>query len=368
MIRVLHVVGCMDYGGTEKRLLEYAQNVDARRFHFDFCTLTDKIGAYDNEIKKLGFEIIPSPLTKNIFAFARRFRALLKRGRYDVLHCHVYQFSGLPLRIAARCGIPKRLIHVHTARELRRNGSYRKWYYALTMHWIRRYATRIIAVSESAMTSFMGDHWQKECRAEIIHDALDVQPYLIHYDRSETLADLGIHPDKKIVIHVGNFGPPKDHETIIRTATLLVRQNPEIHFILVGDGPLMQPINNLVRKNNIENNVHLLGRRNDVPRLLQAADCFFFPSRWEGLPGALLEALAAGLTAVASDIGPNQEVANVTVNNRILMSPVGQAERFARQLQIILTDPSKHKYPLGWIPDEFRLEKFMERIGSLYEE
>ena len=110
MIRVLHVVGRMDYGGAENRLLELARVTDPSGIYFDFCVLQDGPGAYANEIVKLGFGIVKCKLTKNVPGFIRRFRHLLRQGNYDAIHCHVYQFSGLPLRLAAKEKVPIRII------------------------------------------------------------------------------------------------------------------------------------------------------------------------------------------------------------------------------------------------------------------
>ena len=355
----------MDYGGAENRLLELARQVDPQRFDFDFCTLQDQSGAYDEPLRKLGFQVFPCKLTRNIFRFSRRFREVLGQKSYNIIHTHVYLFSGQLLRLAAKQGVPKRIMHLRTARQAPRDSFYRICYHALMTRWIRKYSTHIVAVSQSSITAFMGDNWQNDPRTEVIYNGLNLKPFLESYDRQKTRAEFGISPQEKVVIHVGNFRAAKDHETLIRAAARICCIQGNTRFILVGDGPLKEPIKKLVQKLEIAPWVHFAGRRSDVPRLLMAADCFLFPSRWEGLPGALLEALAAGLTVVASNIGPNQEVAKVS--DRVILVPQGDDQAYAREVMNVLADPDKHKVTPGQLPDTFRMDAFVNKILTLYE-
>ena len=365
MIRVLHVVGRMDYGGAENRLLELARVTDPSGIYFDFCVLQDGPGAYANEIVKLGFGIVKCKLTKNVPGFIRRFRHLLRQGNYDAIHCHVYQFSGLPLRLAAKEKVPIRIMHLRTTRDAYRSGLYRLLYRKVMTGWVKRYATKIVAVSESAMTSYMGSQWKDDPRMVIIYNGLDVKPFLEVYDRSEVLSEFDISPSAQVIIHVGNFQPAKDHKTLINSAALIVARKENVHFLLVGDGPLMTEIRELAAAKGLQRYVHFAGRRNDVPRLLTASDCFIFPSKWEGLPGVVLEALAAGLPVIASDIGPNREVAEVS--ERVRLVPLGDEEGFAKGVIEVLSDPVAHKEPAGLVPERFRLDKFIQNIHVLYE-
>ncbi len=364
MIRVLQVVGKMGYGGAETRLMGLARCVDKSEFYFDFCVFGEEEGGYDQQILEMGFGIVKCPLTWNIAAFCRDFRKILLDGKYDVVHCHNHQFSGLPLRLASKAGVPRRIMHLRTTRDVTQGGIYRFLYRRLMSRWIREYSTHIVAVSESAMESFMGPQWRTDRRTEVVYNGIDTRPFEKHYDRSETLSEFNIPGSAKVVIHVGNFGPAKDHETLIRVAAQVVEKEANCHFILVGDGALKSHIQKLVASMKLSDKVRFVGRRGDVPRLLLASDCFLFPSRWEGLPGSVLEAIAAGLPVVASDIGPVREIVGTT--NHIYLAEPGKVTDFSKKLTKVLAQVDNLREKPGCIPTRFALDGYVSSILSLY--
>jgi glycosyltransferase involved in cell wall biosynthesis len=366
MIRVLQVVGKMCYGGAETRLLQLARFTDSSRVYFDFCVFQDGPGDYDNEIHQMGFGIARCKLTTNILGFYVNFAKLIREGRYNIVHCHVHHFSGLPLRIAAKENVPKRIMHLRTVNNTYRNSLYRICYRKLMTTWIQQYATKIVSVSQTAMQAQMGHRWQEDPRAEVIYNGIDTKPFMISPDRVKTLAEFGIAPSAKVIIHVGNFGPAKDHETLIRTMSTIVARIKNVHLLLVGDGPLLPKIRRLVVAKGIRDYVHFAGCRRNVPQLLMASDCFLFPSRWEGLPGAVLEALAAGLPVIASDIGPVREIA--TESDRVHCISVGDANAFAQKTIEIISRIDSYKTNPGQIPEKFRLDMYVRKMLALYED
>ena len=353
----------MNFGGAETRLLELARSANSSKFYFDFCVFED--GNYDEQVRNLGFGIVKCRLTRNIFSFSREFRKLLCQGRYDVIHCHIYRFSGLPLRIAAKTGVRRRIMHLRTTKGFCRKSLYRLCYNKLMSMWIKQYATNIVAVSEAAMIAYMGLRWTSDPRTQVIYNGVNVGPFLAGYDRLETLSEFGIPRSAQVVIHVGNFRPAKDHETLVQSAAELVNRKENVHFLLVGSGNLMPKIRAMVVDRGLEGHVHFAGSRSDVARLLMASDCFVFPSRWEGLPGVVLEALAAGLPVIASDIGPVREIASQS--DRVHLVSVGNATAFAKKTVEILSDIASFKSDPGQIPERFRFETYTRKMLSLYD-
>lgn len=363
MIKVLQVVGKLGLGGAETRLMELSRFASKAKYHFDFCVFED--GCYDEQVRNLGFGIVKCQLSRNIFNFSKQFREILKKGKYDAIHCHIYQFSGLPLRIAAKEGISKRIMHLRNTHGCLRKNLYRCCYNKLMTSWIKRYSTRIAAVSESAMEANMGQLWRDDSRMTVIYNGLNIERFKGSVDRLAVLAEFAIPPDSQIVIHVGSFHPQKDHNTLVHCAARVVGEGKGVHFVLVGSGALMSKIQNLVAVKRLGSHIHFAGSRKDVPRLLLASDCFIFPSKWEGLPGAVLEALAAGLPVVASDIAPMREIASQS--DSVHLVSVGDAVAFARKTQEILSNLEKYKKSPGQIPERFRFEDYAQKMLSLYE-
>jgi glycosyltransferase involved in cell wall biosynthesis len=232
--------------------------------------------------------------------------------------------------------------------------------------WIRRYATKIVAISQAAMEAYMGQGWKEDPRTEIIYHGIDIRAFRNPSDRLQKLAEFGIPPSAKVVIHVGTFRPAKDHETLVRSAEAVVEHRKDVHFLLVGGGILMPKIRKLVAAKGLQDYIHFAGSRRDVPQLLMASDCFIFPSRWEGLGGAVLEALAAGLPVVAGDVPAIREIA--AVSDHVYLVPTGEAAGFAQKATEILANLDSYKSTPGQLPQRFRLDRYVQNTLALYQD
>ncbi len=118
-------------------------------------------------------------------------------------------------------------------------------------------------------------------------------------------------------------------------------QHPHLHFLFVGDGELKAELQAQVQSLNLSGNVHFLGNRSDVPALLAASDFFVLPSLWEGLPMALLEAMAAGKPVVATAVSGTKLV--MIPNETGLVVPPGDAQKLAEAILQLVSDPVRAK-------------------------
>jgi glycosyltransferase involved in cell wall biosynthesis len=241
----------------------------------------------------------------NPLSFARRFRSVLREGRYDVVHSHVHHFSGFVVRLAHQEQVPVRIAHCHNTSDGKGSAPSRSLYHALMKHWIRKYATHGLAASAEAATALFGPNWQSDVRFRVLFCGIDLEPFRQKVCREEVRKELGIPLDAPVVGHVGRFAPQKNHAFLLEIAAEVIKRRPEVYFLLVGDGPLRPDMEAKARKLGIEKKVVFTGTRGDVPRLmLGAMDVFVFPSLWEGLPIVLVEAQAAGLRCVVSEAVP----------------------------------------------------------------
>jgi glycosyltransferase involved in cell wall biosynthesis len=296
----------MDYGGVETWLMHVWRHIDRTKFQFDFCYTKPQPGAYAPQIEALGGRMVACRLNqRNPFGFARRFRALLRKGQYGVVHSHVHHFSGFVIRLAHRAGVPMRIAHCHSTSDGKESGPSRSLYHALMKHWIRKYATHGLAASRDAAVSLFGLNWQSDPRFRVLSCGIDLEPFRQDVCRQAVRQELGIPLNAPVVGHVGSFRPPKNHAFLLQIAAEVLKLRPDVRFLLVGDGPLRPQIEARARDLGIEKNVIFAGARSDVPCLmLGAMDVFILPSLWEGLPVSLLEAQAAGLRCVSSDAVP----------------------------------------------------------------
>ena len=304
-LRVLHVVGRMDRGGVETWLMHVLRRVDRSRFHFDFLVHTDRAASYDAEICAGGGQIIPLPSPTPGLNYARRFRAAIRRqGTYDIVHSHVHHFSGIVARAAHKAGIPVRIAHSHTDTSVLQGAASvaRRAYLRLTEALIDRYATVRLAASEKAGTSLFSPHLFPRHRWQLLHYGIDLEPFAAPIDSRAVRAEFGFSDEQLVIGHVGNLNQAKNHAFLIEVFAAVARRDARAALLLVGEGPLRATINDAVVQRGLAERVVFAGQRSDVVRLLMGAvDIVVFPSLWEGLPLAVIEAQAAGLPVVLSD-------------------------------------------------------------------
>ena len=308
LFKILHVFGQMNRGGAELRTLELMRKADAFGVRFQFCALSGKPGELDSEIRELGGRI---HLLRLGPAFPFRFKRLLSRHHYDVVHSHVHYFSGYIMKLAAEAKTPSRIVHFRTVRDSHGNSLFRRLYRRLMKYWIDRYANQILAVSNGSMAASWGEAWRKDGRCRVIYNGVELLTFMEPPDRRGVLNEIGLPKDSKLCIHVGQMSPPKNHGKLISIFSEVIKQEPSARLMLVGRGgnEIEARIRRRIAQLGLADYVRFLGERTDVPRLLKASDLMIFPSQWEGLPGACLEACAAGTPVLASDLPSAREIA-----------------------------------------------------------
>jgi glycosyltransferase involved in cell wall biosynthesis len=310
-IRILHVVGSMVRGGIETWLMHVLRHIDRDRFLMDFLVLTTKPGDYDEEIRALGSQIIPCPLHRwNPWSYAVNFKRILREyGPYDIVHSHLHHFSGYVLRLAKQAGVCTRIAHSHsdTSSQKAKTGFYRRFYWALTKWWIAHYATAGLGASRKAVADLFGSQWETDSRWQIFYCGIDLIPFHYSVNSATIRAELGIPNDAFVIGHVGRFVQPKNHRFLIEIAAEIAQREPNICLLLVGEGSLRSEIEKKVWQMGLSDRVIFAGSRPDIPRLmLGAMDFFLFPSLYEGLGLVFVEAQAAGLPCIASDVVPEE--------------------------------------------------------------
>ncbi|NMC19386.1 MAG: glycosyltransferase family 1 protein [Thermogutta sp.] len=332
-VKILHIFSRMNHGGAECRTLDLMRAVDPGEIRMDFCALSGLPGVLDHEIRALGGEVHRLPLKQA--GFGRAFRRLLVRERYDVVHSHVHYPSGWILRLAHRAGMKRRIAHFRSDSDGRADTWPRRIVRWGLQRLIDRYATDILAVSRAAMEKAWTPCWQADPRCRVVYNGLDLGRFPDPADVGRAWATrerLGILPETPLYIHVGNVRPAKNHERLLGIFKAVAERTPGAMLMLVGDtldrtAWLAERLFAL----GLCPSVRVLGRRDDVPDLLAAADVMIFPSLREGLPGAVLESLAAGTPVVASDLPGIREIAEFLPAIR----PVSLAESDRRWADVI---------------------------------
>ena len=298
-IKVLAIVHSMNRGGLESRLMDIMRSIDKSKVQIDIYSYSFAKGVFDDEIIAMSSTIYyhKSLTVFNMLAYPYYFAKFLKQHpEYQIIHAHQDAWCSVFCKGAMLAGVPVRIAHSRTAAtKLTLKNIVRD---IIKLH-VKKYATHYFAVSDVAAIWLFGRKAYDDGKVAIWPNAIDTSKYLYNQQiRDKKRMALGID-DQLVLLHVGNFVEAKNHPFLIDVFHAFLKNHPQSVLLLAGGGDASF----LQRKCcdwGISENVCFLGSRKDVPELLQAADVFVFPSLFEGLPGALLEAQAAGLPCVVS--------------------------------------------------------------------
>ena len=286
-------------------MMNVYRSIDRSQIQFDFLTHYSSEGVYEAEILNLGGRVfrVTAPADTGFIRYGHAFKRIIRQyGPFAAVHSHVQKFSGFVAFLAKREGVNVRIVHSHTALDSRNDRGVRR-VYALVMRMLaRRYATNLVGCSQEACRQLYGESCMDDSRLKIIHNAVDASAFARCTEgRDEMRAKLQIGPDVTVYCHVGNFVVPKNHRFLLRLFLEIVRRAPNSRLLLAGNGPLLSDAVASASQLGISDCVSFMGSRRDIPAVLGAADIFLFPSLWEGVPTALVEAQLAGLCCLASD-------------------------------------------------------------------
>jgi len=325
-IRILHVVGGMNRGGIETWLMHVLRNIDRKRFQMDFLVHTNEPCAYDEEIRTLGSRIIPCLSPSRPWLYARNFNQILREhGPYDVVHSHVHYFSGYVLWLAKQGGVPVRIAHSHldSSPLEAEAGWLRRLYLAGMKTSINRNATLCLGCSQLANLDLFGHDRKANLHSQILYCGIDLTPFQGPIDAFDTQTELGIPADAFVVGHVGRFQEQKNHRFLLEIFAEVFKREPQSYLLLVGEGPLRSSVEQQASQMGLRDRIIFAGSRSDIPKLmLGAMDVFLLPSLCEGLGLVLIEAQAAVLPCVLSDVIPEEaDVVHPIMQRLSLLKP-----------------------------------------------
>lgn len=274
---------------------------------------------------------------------------------YDLLHVHGEATAGmfLPL-LAARPSV----VTLHGLHLLRRVSGLRRRGATLNVRAILRAASRTICVSKAEreqLASFVGE--SAIARTVVVHNGAHVVSPATDAERGSVRRELGIHEPGPVGIWVGSLDERRDPLVVARAAI-----STSTPLLIVGEGPLRREVERAARPP-----VHLLGQRDDVPRLLAAADFFVLMSEREGFSFALLEAMAHGLPAIVADVPENIEA----VGDSGLAVPYGDETALTAGLRAITADQPRRvamgRLARSRVAERFSAEGMLARTRAVYE-
>lgn len=346
-IRVLNLFTIMNRGGAETMVMNYYRKLDKSRVQFDFMVHRPERGAYDDEIESLGGKIYRMPAIRPWTAM--QYRKVVRKfyedhPEYKIIHSHMSELGYYDFLEAEKAGIPVRICHAHSRPYGIDIKSPVRWYYKTLM---------IPHISHMFMCGEEAGEWlfgkKNKSRFIQLNNAIDTENYRFNEKKRNKLRrDLDL-TNQLVIGHVGGFCTPKNHLFIIDIFEQVYKKNKTAVLVLVGDGEDRDKIEEKVRQHDLAEAVRFLGVRSDIQDLLQVMDVFLFPSLFEGLSVASIEAQAAGLPVLISDKVPIEcqktDLVQVVSLNE---SPSVWAERTLEAAKTIRRDTSEEIKEAGF--------------------
>lgn len=304
MIRVLHVIRTMNLAGAETFIMNVYRNIDREKIQFDFLLNTKEESAYTKEIDKLGGSIyyIPRFVGTNYFSYKKQCRSFFKNHHeHSIVHGHIGSSAPIYLPLAKKEG-KVAIAHSHNTTP---NNSIQNIVFNCLAKQVKGKADYYFACSPEAGLNRFGSTIPESEKFFLINNGIETDLYRRDVTTiRESKIDIGTlkHPT---FLHIGRFTFQKNHSFLIEVFNQIVKSLPDALLLLVGEGEDLPAIQQKVSNLKLENNVKFLGLRTDIPNLIRASDVFLFPSLYEGLGIALIEAQTAGLPCIVSDGVPN---------------------------------------------------------------
>lgn len=293
-LKVLHVVGAMNMGGTETMLMNVFRSINRNEIQFDFVSYSPNKAYYDDEILKLGGRIFHLNKTTSV---KQLMKVIKENGPYDVIHSHTLFHCGIANLAGKLAGIPVRIAHAHTTLD-NQSSVIRRTYINLMRQVIHFSSTNLLSCSQEAGKYLFGENK----RYLYLPNLIDYSKFMMIDKAAVSSFKKQYHLENRYVIgHIGRFTEAKNHIFMIHLMEKMVQINSQAYLILVGEGSLKNDIQLLVKEKNLENHVLFLGLRKDIATILHCFDIFLFPSTFEGLGLVLLEAQMCGVHCIVSE-------------------------------------------------------------------
>ena len=356
-LRVAQLIETGGPGGAERVFVHLSRSLELLGARVTAFIPRREVSWLRDELAAAGVDTVEFTLDKPISpAFARWLGAELTSRGIHLAHGHEFTFAFYAWWAARRARI-EHLATIH-------GGRY--WAGALRRRVALRLAAgggaRLVAVSVPLRQALARDLVLRAARVNYIPNGVPVGPSGSPVLRTE----LRLQPDDRLLLAVGNLYPVKGHAHLLEAVRRL--QDPRIHVAIAGRGALHDALADQARESGMGDRLHLLGLRRDVPDLLASADVYVMPSLSEGLPMALLEAMAAGLPVVASAVG---DIPSVLAGGTAgVLTVPGDAESIAGALRTLLPDEPR-RGALGAagrarVMNEYTLSTMTDRYVALY--
>jgi glycosyltransferase involved in cell wall biosynthesis len=374
-IHVAHLIESLGSGGAERLLYTNLKQLASGPIRSTVVTVFSQPDEWAEPIRALGVPVVSLDCSslRDLMRGVSRMRGWLRRARPDLVHSHLWSANVIG-RVAGRLSAIPVISSIHNPDhepEAWDDGSgvsiAKRRAARLIDRWTARFGCeRMIAVSDYVRHSAQRHLLFPLDRIELIYNPIDVDTFMPgnSLGGEELLRAYGIAADGPLLLNVGRVSPQKGMLYAIRAMPAILARHPGARLISIGqmsDRPWLAELRAHAQQQGVADRVHFLGSQRDVASFLRACDLFVFPSLYEGMGIALIEAMATGRACVASAVGPIPEVMRNKVDGWLVQP--ADADELAHAVCLLLDDPAK-RAALGAAAAETALAHFHPRSAA----
>jgi glycosyltransferase involved in cell wall biosynthesis len=357
-LRVLQVVGNLELGGGQEVVRTLACHLPAYGCRPVVAAFAD--GPLRPEIERMGVPVevldgrrhdamaLPAAAA-DLVRIRRALADVIARHRIEVIQTHLlHTLDFVVLTLRGEPGVRSVYWTVHNALlDLRADQLPRHRWLLRPKQELQRLLYRaggrridaFVAVSSDVGAAIRRAYHPRRDRLVVIPNGVDLARFGEPADRVGVRRELELPDDARLLIVVAKFLEQKGHRILLDALPPVLADHPELHVLLAGEGPLRAHLEQQAATGGMASRIHFLGNRRDLPRILAASDLFVLPSLWEGLPMALLEAMASRLPVVATNVSGSREV--LADGEAGILAPPGDPRALTAAIAGLLSDPAR---------------------------
>lgn len=341
-MKILYIVTGLGLGGAEKVVCDLADQISTLGHEVKIAYLTGEVLVRPKDIN---VDILPLSLNSlyGLYSASKKYKKLIQDFQPDVVHAHMIHANIFARINRIGCAIPKLICTAHNSNE---GGKLRMMAYRLT-NFLSDFNTN---VSQEATESLISKGAFNKNNLTTVYNGIDLSKF--------KLSKIDKKNDEMMILSVGRFNEQKDYPNLFKAIKILKDNNliEKVKFYVAGDGALRPYLEKTIEDLGINNNIVLLGKRSDIPELLNQADFFVLSSRHEGLPTVVIEAMACETFVVATDCGGSAEILGETG----ILVPPQNSEALAEALK-----EAVNKTPLEIQENNLKARQRVEELFSL---
>ncbi len=348
MKKIVYFSHGLGANGIETFLVNVLEKLNKTKYDATVVIAIDK-GAdclHEQRVLDMGVKVVRmgdlDSILKKLVYFIK-VKNFLKKGNFDIVHANMDLLNGIILHFSEKAGIKKRICHAHTSKsQFQAEGlvskiitGIQKVYHTKMKELIATHSTDMVACSSVAGKYFYG-----EKKYELVYNGIDIKSYEQPDISDELKAELGFsEEDKHRIVSVGRITQVKNPIFALEIIAELKKIRNDFRYIWVGDGEIAHDFELRISELGLEETVLMPGTRTEIPQILSCCDCFLMPSLFEGLPFSLVEAQAAGLKCIVSDVVT--KTADIGLVNYISLEK--SAKEWAEEISRVLDAPAGKK-------------------------